>query len=71
MGFTWVNFYPSFIKEILEASDLDKGQIEQMDYAIKYDDTCITMTIQLTMIISIMLLKELILYYQEQMESLF
>ncbi|WP_297958013.1 DEAD/DEAH box helicase [uncultured Ruminococcus sp.] len=38
MGFTWVNFYPSFIKEILEASDLDKGQIEQMDYAIKYDD---------------------------------
>lgn len=38
MGFTWVNFYPSFIKEVLEASELDKGQIEQMDYAIKYDD---------------------------------
>ena len=38
MGFTWVNFYPSFIKEILEASNLDKGQIEQMDYAIKNDD---------------------------------
>ena len=38
MGFTWVNFYPSFIKEVLEASELDKDQIEQMDYAIKNDD---------------------------------
>ena len=33
--------------------------------------TSIAMTIQSTMIISIMLLKELILYYQEQMERLF
>lgn len=38
MGFTWVNFYPSFIKEILEASELDKDQIELMDYAIKNND---------------------------------
>ena len=38
MGFTWVNFYPSFLKEVLDASELDKDQIEQMDYAIKNDD---------------------------------
>ena len=38
MGFTWANFYPSFIKEVLEASELDKDQLEQMDYAIKNDD---------------------------------
>lgn len=45
MGFTWVNFGQSFLTEILNASELDNDQREQMDYAIKNEDIDILISI--------------------------
>ena len=38
MGFTWKNFYPQFIKEILMVSDLDELMKKNLDYSLKNGD---------------------------------